>query len=322
MNILLPALILFIMSVVVIELCFFAYRTARNPDRQKIKKRLRTFSSKARENDLQDITRKRVLSEVPLLNKILLNISIIRPLDRLLQQANVQYPIGFFILLTCVLGIAGYLVCSLIATSVFMSLIVGALAGGMPFFYLRLKRKKRMEKFQAQLPEALDLIGRALRAGHAFTSGMKLAADEFDDPLGPEFDETLNEVNFGISVPDALKNLSRRVDCADLKYFVVSVILQRETGGNLAEIIESIAHIIRERYKFKGKVRALSAEGKLSAIILVAIPFFIVIALRILNPEYINPLFTEPAGRMLAGIAAFMMFIGILFIKKMVKIKV
>ena len=322
MNILLPALILFIMSVVVIELCFFAYRTIRNPDRQKIKKRLRTFSSNARENDLQDITRTRVLSEVPLLNKILLNIPITRPLDRLLQQANVQYPIGFFILLTCVLGIAGYLVCSLIAKNVVASLIVAALAGGIPFLYLRLKRKKRMEKFQAQLPEALDLIGRALRAGHAFTSGMKLAADEFDDPLGPEFDETLNEVNFGISVPDALKNLSRRVDCADLKYFVVSVILQRETGGNLAEIIESIAHIIRERYKFKGKVRTLSAEGKLSAIILVAIPFLVVIALRILNPEYISTLFTEPAGRMMAGIAAFIMFIGILFIKKMVAIKV
>jgi len=179
-----------------------------------------------------------------------------------------------------------------------------------------------MEKFQRQLPEALELIARSLKAGHAFPSGMKLAADEFDDPLGPEFDETLNEINFGVSVPDALKNLTDRIDCPDLKFFVISVILQRETGGNLAEIIESLSYIIRERFKLYGKVKILAAEGKLSAIILVALPFLIMIVLRFINTDYINTLLSEPAGRIMSGMAAFMMLIGILVMKKMVNIKV
>ena len=179
-----------------------------------------------------------------------------------------------------------------------------------------------MEKFQKQLPEGLELIARSLRAGHAFTSGMKLAAGEFDDPLGPEFTETLDEINFGVSVSDALKNLARRVDCPDLKYFVVSVILQRETGGNLAEIIESIGYIIRERFKLKGKIRILAAEGKLSAIILVAIPFFIFFVLRLTSPKYINALLFEPAGRIMCAVALVMMVMGIFVMKKMIAIKV
>ena len=167
-----------------------------------------------------------------------------------------------------------------------------------------------MKKFQRQLPDALELIARALRAGHAFSSGMKLAADEFDDPLGPEFAETLDEVNFGISVSDALKNLSSRIDCPDLKYFVVSVILQRETGGNLAEIIDSMAHLIRERFKLQGRIRVLAAEGKFSAIILLLLPFFVVVALRFVRPDYMTTLVTDPIGKVMASAGVFLMIIG------------
>lgn len=179
-----------------------------------------------------------------------------------------------------------------------------------------------MKKFQGQLPDALELIARALRAGHAFSSGMKLVAEEFNDPLGPEFGETLDEINFGISVSDALKNLSRRVDCPDLKYFVVSVILQRETGGNLAEIIDTIAHLIRERFKLHGRIRILSAEGKLSGIILLILPFFIVVALRFLNPDYMTTLVTDPIGKVMASIGAFLMSMGVLVMKRMINIRV
>ena len=131
---------------------------------------------------------------------------------------------------------------------------MAVVAASLPLFYVQDPKKKReWPDLKNSSPKDWDLIARALRAGHAFTSGMKLAADEFGDPLGPEFEETLDEINFGVSVPDALKNLARRVDCPDLKFFVVSVILQRETGGNLAEIIENLAHLIRERFKFRGK---------------------------------------------------------------------
>jgi tight adherence protein B len=322
MNILFPAVVLFIVSVLVIEMSFYAYRAIRNPDHKNIRKRLRTLSSSAYKSDLTDIARKRVLSDVGLLNKILMHIPGIKSLDRLQHQANVQYSLGVFILLTSVLALTGYLVIFSVTKNFVISIIIAGLLGGMPFLYLRLKKKKRMDKFQRQLPDGMELIARSLRAGHAFTSGMKLAADEFDDPLGPEFDETLNENNFGVSVSDALKNLVNRVDCPDLKYFVVSVILQRETGGNLAEIIDSIAHIVRERFKFKRKVRSLSAEGRLSAIILIALPFLVAIAIRIINPEYINALFTEPAGRVMAIVAASMMGLGILVINRMIQIKV
>ncbi len=322
MKIFIAFIIIFAVSIFVTEMIFYAYRTMRNPDRKKIRKRLKTFSSGKNKAGVPDILQKKLLSDVPFLNKILLRIPGPQRLDRLLQQANSQYRLGAFILLTVFLALTGFLAGFLITGNYVLSIITAPALAGIPFFYLCLKKKKRMEKFQRQLPEGLELIARSLKAGHSFPSGMKLAADEFDDPLGPEFDETLNEINFGLSVPDALKNLADRIDCPDLKFFVISVILQRETGGNLAEIIESLAYIIRERFKLYGKVKILAAEGKLSAIILVALPFFIIIILRFINPDYINTLFSEPAGRIMAGMAAFMMALGILVMKKMVNIKV
>ena len=322
MKILVPLIVLFVTSVFIIELFVYAYKTVRNPHRKIIQKRLKTLSSSEYANDSHDITRKRVLSRVPLLNTILLHTPGVRPLERLLQQANVQSPLGVFILLASVLALTGYLAGSLLTINRVIPLIIAAFLAGIPFLYVIRKKKKRMEKFQKQLPEGLELIARSLRAGHAFTSGMKLAADEFDDPLGPEFTETLDQINFGVSVSDALKNLAGRVDCPDLRYFVVAVILQRETGGNLAEIIESIGYIIRERFKLKGKIRILAAEGKLSAIILVAIPFFVIIALHFTSPKYINALFFEPAGRIMGAVALVMMVMGIFVMKKMINIKV
>ena len=322
MKILVPLIVLFVTSVFIIELFVYAYKTLRNPHRKIIQRRLKTLASSEYANDSHDITRKRVLSKVPLLNTILLHTPGVRPLDRLLQQANVQSPLGVFILLAAVLALTGYLAGSLLTINRVIPLIFAASLVVIPFLYVIRKKKKRMDKFQKQLPEGLELIARSLRAGHAFTSGMKLAADEFDDPLGPEFTATLDEINFGVSVSDALKNLAGRVDCPDLRYFVVAVILQRETGGNLAEIIESIGYIIRERFKLKGKIRILAAEGKLSAIILVAIPFFVIIALRFTSPEYINALFFEPAGRIMGAVALVMMVMGIFVMKKMINIKV
>lgn len=284
------AIIIFAVSIFVTEMIVYAYRTMRNPDRKKIRKRLKTFSSRKNKDGHPDILQKKLLSDVPFLNKILLRIPGPQRLDRFLQQANAQYRLGVFILLTIILALTGFFAGVLITGNYTLSIVIAPALAGIPFFYLCLKKKKRMEKFQRQLPEALELIARSLKAGHAFPSGMKLAADEFDDPLGPEFDETLNEINFGVSVPDALKNLTDRIDCHDLKFFVISVILQRETGGNLAEIIESLSYIIRERFKLYGKVKILAAEGKLSAIILVAIPFLLIIILRFINPDYINTL--------------------------------
>jgi tight adherence protein B len=313
---------MFLVSILTIELLLYAYRRANNANPTKLRKRVRAISLGDHRTETPDILRKRALSNVPKLNEILSHTPGVTSLDRLTRQANVSYPPSVYGLLGLALLLMGYYVCFSITRNAGLSLALGALLGALPFYYLVVKKRQRMQKFLRQLPEGLDLIARGLRAGHALTTGLKLAADNFDDPLGTEFEETLDEINFGVSVPDALKNLAQRVDCPDLKFFVVSVIIQRETGGNLAEIIDSIARIIRERFKFDDKLRVLSAEARFSAKVLVGMPFLILIALRFMNPEYINLLFEDSMGRMMLAGAACMMVFGIFVMVRMVKIKV
>ena len=322
MNILILTVGIFIVVVLIIELITYSYRNVKNPDRTRIRKKLKKISSSRQIDALPDLMRKRVLSEIPLLNNILLRITMIERLDRLRYLANARFPAGFFILLALFFAGAGFLGFYLMRIGTILSVIFAICLGGLPFLYLYIKKNQRMKKFQAQLPESLDLMARSLRAGHAFSTGMKLAADEFDDPLGTEFSMTLDEINFGLGVSYALKNLVHRVECQDLNFFVIAVILQRETGGNLAEIMENIAYLIRERYKLFGKVRTLAAEGRLSMYVLLALPFFIIGALFILNPSYITTLFKDPAGRIMCGGALFGMLIGAIVMKRMVDIKV
>jgi tight adherence protein B len=321
MNVFIIGLLMFAVLVLIAESTLYAFRTLRNPNRDKIHKRLKTLSSTAQEAELLDIVRKRILSEVPFLHRLLSCLPPARSLDHLLEKANVGYPLGFFILLTLVLASSGFLATSVVTSNAGFSLAAAALCGAAPFFLVLLKKKRRMNDLERQLPDALEMIARGLRAGHAFSTSMKFAADEFDDPLGTEFAKTIDEVNFGISVTDALKNLADRVDCTDVQYFVVSVIIQREAGGNLAEVMDKIAHIIRERFKFRGKVKVLSAEGKLTALVLTGLPFVIVIVLMFTRPDYIRMLWAEPTGRIISVLAASMMATGILIIRRMIHIK-
>lgn len=314
-------ILIFIIAICIIELYLYV-RRGRSLNRHEIKAKINKFSVTASSTENQDILRNRRLSNVEFLNKILVSIPLFGRLDRLIQQANVNYPLGFFILLSLVLMLIGYYCTSLFTYNSSIALLVGLVVGTLPLIYLRMKRKERMQKFEKQLPEGLDFLARALKAGHAFSGGMKLATENFEDPLGTEFERTLDEVNFGVSTTDALKNLLNRIESQDLRYFVVSVILQRETGGNLAEIMESISHIIRERFKFRDKVRVLSAEGKLSGTILCALPFLVMLYLQLFNPKYLSTLFNEPTGQLIAMISASMMFVGILLMKRTVKIDI
>ena len=244
-------------------------------------------------------------------------------IDSLRYQANAKYPTGFFILLSLLLFASGFTGAYLYFNfGILLSIALGLIVGVLPIFYLNVKKNMRMRKFQAQLPESLDLMARSLRAGHAFSIGMKLAAEEFEDPLGTEFGLTLDEINFGLGVPEALKNLVSRVDCQDLNFFVIAVILQRETGGNLAEVMENIAYLIRERFKLYGQIKTLAAEGKLSMYVLLALPFFVVAVLYFSNSNYIIKLFTDPVGKIMCGFALVMMVIGAIVMRRMVDIKV
>jgi len=322
MNIFVIGIIIFFITIIVIELSIFAVKNMRSVNRAKIRKRLRKHTYDKDNTGQIDIVKKRVLSDIPFFNKLLLKIPGIKRLDGLTIKVNSKYPAGFYVLVAFFFGTVGFMGINFFLINRLLSFLLAALLVCLPFLHLHSLKQKRIEKFRSQFPEALDLIARALKAGHSLNSGMKLAADEFDDPLGPEFDETLGEINFGVSVDNALKNLAKRIECPELKYFVVAVILQRETGGNLSELIESLANLIREKFKFQGKVRTLSAEGRLSAVILVAIPFVIAAYLHFANPYYLGPLFSEPAGRIMIGVAGIMMVIGISVMKKMVTIKV
>jgi tight adherence protein B len=322
MEAVIVAIVIFAIVFLVLQTSISAYRSIRYPDQGRIKKRLKAFSSGEYDVSITDIRKKRTLSKIPFINKLLSGVETLGRLETLIRQADSKYPVGFFLLLTAVLALSGYTVSFLAWRHQLISLLLSALLACSPIFYLVLKKKKRMSKFEAQLPEALDLIARALRSGHAFGSGMKMVAEEFGAPLGSEFRETMEEIHYGASTEDALKSLTQRVDCPDLKYFVISVILQRETGGNLAEIIESIAYIIRERFKLQGKIRILTAEARFSALILILLPFIAVIAMQFLNPDYISTLLSTELGRTSIGIALGMMFIGVLVMKKIIKIRV
>jgi tight adherence protein B len=291
-----------------------------NPEAKHLRERLKVLSLTNYSEKEVDLLRKKTLSQVPWLNRLLLSIRWTKNLDQLLQQADIRHPIGLFILLSVLLASGGGLIASFVTPVLILPTI--ALLGLVPFVYIYVKKRKRMRKFERQLPDTMDLIARALKAGHALSGGLQLVGEEFGDPIGTEFERTVNEINFGVAVPEALKALARRVDCNDLKFFVMSIIIQRETGGNLAEILENIARLIRERFKLQGRIRVLSAEGKLSAIILVAIPFFLGFVLSIINPDYINTLFEDPIGIVLVIFACVMMALGILMMKKMVSIRV
>ena len=313
---------IFILVLGVIEGSFIVVRTIRNPEKKQVRKRIRALSSTGFQNESIDIIRKRLNSEVPWLNRVLSSIPWTVKLHLLMEQAGAQRPLGFFLLLSLLLFVGGFLLSSRVAATYLISIPLSVFLGVLPFLYIYSKKRRRMQKFERQLPDAMDLIARALKAGHAFSSGLKMVGDEFDDPVGTEFSKTLNEINFGVGVGEALKNLPNRVDCRDLKFFVISVILQRETGGNLAEILENISRLIRERFKLQGRVASLAAEGKLSAIILTALPFLVAFALSIINPGYLGTLLTDPIGKILIAFGILMMVMGIFMMKRMIKIEV
>lgn len=308
----------FLTLVLLIEAVYLGIRVVHNPEQRKTRERLRRFA----EGDSLNILRRNELSEVPWFNRMLMGIGRLRNLDLVLKQADIQYPLGFFILFALLVASIAFWVGRLLSGDIWSGLIIGGVAGAIPFMYIFRKRTQRMNRFQAQLPDSLEMMGRALKAGHAFSGALKMVADEFDDPMGLELSKVVSEINFGISLPEALKNLTDRVDCPDLRYFVTSVLVQRETGGNLTEILDKIAHLIRERVKLHGKIRVLAAEGKFSAYILIGLPFFIAGAVYVMSPEYLRPLFTDPMGKKLVAVAIVMMLLGIFIIRKLTQIKV
>ena len=238
-----------------------------------------------------------------------------------LQQADTQLTPAKFIGLS--LGIAGTTVVLLPIIRVPIAAApLGVVLGLIPFAALYMKRKRRLAAFGKQLPEALELIGRALRAGHSLASGFKLVADEMPPPIGTEFERSYEAQNLGVPLEEAIEEMTNRVPNLDLRFFATAVILQRQTGGDLAEILDKIGYLVRERFKIWGQIQALTGEGRLSGIVLLGLPPVLFVVMWYLNPGYSMVLFTDPMGHQMLVGAVIMQIIGALVIRKIVNIKV
>ncbi len=271
-----------------------------------------------------DFRQTHILSDIPWLDAILRPIPIFVRLEKLRKQAGTPVSLGTWLLVSGLLGFGLYLaVAQSLAPPLFMSIGVAAFGFSLPILYLKFQKNQRLRIFQEQFPEALDMLTRTIQAGHSLVLGMQLVGEEFKDPLGPEFKRTVEEVQqWGIPFQEAMERLPERIESLDLKYFTIAVIIQREAGGNLTEILDSLSNLIRKRFELKDRVSALSAEGKLSAIILFALPFVIAIAMSILNPAYLGVLFTTEKGTFLLGVGLAMMTVGGFVTQRMIAFKV
>lgn len=243
-------------------------------------------------------------------------------LGRWIEQSGMKASVSAVLLVAVVCaGIVAFIVGAAMRAP--WSLPVGAAMGfSLPFLVLRFKRTRRLRAFEEAFPEALDLISRALKAGHAFATGLKMVADEMPEPVGPEFRKTFDEQNFGLPLKDALENLTHRIPVIDVRFFATAVLIQRETGGNLSEILENLAHVVRERFKILRQVRVYTAHGRMTGYVLLALPAVLAIALSFINPEHMNTLFRERIGQIMLMVALGMQTAGYLWIKQVVKIEV
>ena len=241
---------------------------------------------------------------------------------RLLEQADIEMKTEQFLGICAACAAVGLLIAFLIGFHFSLYFVLPALLFPLPFGWAMYKRKARMKLFTKQLPEALDMTGRALRAGHSLGAGFQMVAAEIPEPLGTEFGRVYEEQNLGIPLEDALMNMCERVPSLDLRFFATAVILQRTTGGDLAEILEKISHIIRERFKIFGQIQALTGEGRLSGTVLLAMPPVLMLVMMFLNYEYVMLLFNTTIGNKMLAVAGFMQLVGAFVIKKIINIKV
>jgi tight adherence protein B len=317
------AVLAFLAVVLAIEGIYLFWSSHHGTSVKRMDERIRALSAGGNVSTQQlSILKQRMLSESPFITSLLLRMPRVHALDRQLQQSGLKWSVARFITYTLLCAAAGAFAGFVLHTPALVLGAFAALAGLLPTMVLRRKRAKRVRQLERQLPDAADLIARALRAGHSFPAALGMVGQELPEPLGGEFALVFDEINYGVSMNDALLNMVSRVPVEDLRYFVIAVLIQREAGGNLAEILGSISSIIRERLKLLGKVRVLSAEGRLSAWVLAVLPFALLALLTALNPGYISVFWKDPAGVQLAGVAITMMLFGILWMRKVVRIHI
>jgi tight adherence protein B len=316
------ALMVFVLVVgVVVGVYYAAQAIPKAMEERRLELRLHDITPMLAEND-DSVLKHEPSGPVPAVDRLLARSPGTASLGRLIAQSGVQTTPGTIVLASLAAAVAGVAV----AVLFFRNPLVGpvaALAGlAAPFVWLLRRRTTRVAKFEEQFPDALDLMARAIRAGHAFQTSLGMVAEELAAPVGPEFKKTFEQQNFGLPLREALNGLSDRMPLLDVRFFVTAVTIQRESGGNLSEILENLAHVVRERFKIRRQVRTHTAHGRFTGYVLLALPAALAVMLSRIAPEQMQLLFREPMGRtMLAG-AIVLQTIGYFWIRQVIKIEV
>src|SRR6202451_118220 len=296
----------------------------RNARARLIKDRLANVQkAPEREPDEEHaLLRDEQLSQIPALDTLLRRSARVSAIQDALTQAGMKFRAGNFLMLCLLCGTLAGLAAVLYTKNpaiAWAALVIGAVH---PYSVVSYRRQKRFEKFEELFPEAIDTLARAVRAGHAFTTALEMISNEIAEPLASEFRKLFEEQKFGMPVRDALMNLTERVPLVDVKFFVTAVMLQRETGGNLAEILDNLSYVIRERFKIQRQVRVHTAQGRLTMAMLMAMPPVVVAILLLFSPDFVRPLFSDPIGHALLVVSIALQTVGYFVIRKIIKIQV
>lgn len=314
------AVVAFLAVVLTCEGLYNLWASHNSAEAKRIAARLAALSGEM--HTQASIERNVASSRLPHLNEMLGRAAAGQKLQRFVSASAMAVSPVELILMSGALAALGLLLPFLLGKPPIFGAALGLGLAVLPWWRVAKRRSQRIERIERQFPEALDLMGRAMRAGHAFPTAVKMVGDEMAEPLGRDFRLLFDEMNYGVPINDALANLARRVPLADVSYFVVAVMIQRESGGNLAELLDKIATIVRQRLKLLGEIRTLSAEGRLSAMILTALPFVVALVVNLVNPKFMAVLWTDPAGLRVVGVALFMMVVGILWMRQIIRIRV
>jgi tight adherence protein B len=316
------ALVGFLAVVLLLEGGFMLWNSSRSAEARRLQDRLRLLATGERLSVDSQILRQDLMKQMPAAYRLLFGAQRLQRLDRLLLQSGLKRTVPSLLGL-CVGGaIVGLVLGIFLPLPWWAAPALAAGIGSLPYLQVMHARRRRLHAIEQQLPDALDLMSRALRAGHAFPSAVQMTGTEGPEPIAGEFRITFDEVNYGVPMQDALANLATRVPVTDLRFFVIAVAIQRETGGNLTELLDKLSALIRERFKLLGTIRVLSSEGRLSAWILSALPFVLVGLINFINPKFMGLLWNDPGGLIAVYISLGLMVTGIFWMTRIVKIRV
>jgi tight adherence protein B len=259
---------------------------------------------------------------LPVIDRVLAQSNLGGKLKVLIERSGIDTTPSAIVVASVGGALLGYVLASILSSQPFAPPLAAVVFLVAPTLWLRHRATRRLKRFEEQFPEALDLLSRAIRAGHAFQTAMGMVADEAPDPVGPEFKKTFDQQNYGLPLKDALNQLADRIGLLDVRFFVTAVLIQRDTGGNLSEILDNLAHVVRERFKILRQVRVHTAHGRFTGYVLLALPAFLAVALMFINPEHMSLLFKERVGQLMVMGAVIMQAVGYIWIRQVIKIEV